>query len=195
MSDSKAEEKKQKAQVKPEEKKEDTIKEKAEVAEEKAKTEEKPSEKKIASKPKVEEKTEESSEAEEEISEDMKKIIDSIESMNVMELSSLVKVLEKKFGVSAAPAVAQVAVGAAAGPGAAAEAEEEKSTFDVILSDVGAQKIQVIKEIRSITTLGLKEAKDLVESVPKPIKEGVTKEEAEEIKKKIEAVGAKVEVE
>jgi large subunit ribosomal protein L7/L12 len=124
----------------------------------------------------------------------MGEFVDWIEGISVLELSTLVKALEDRLGVSAA---APVAVAAVAGGGAGAGAEaavEEKTEFDVILADAGAQKIQVIKEIRGLTSLGLKEAKDLVESAPKPVKEGVTKEEAEEIKKKLEAAGAKVEV-
>jgi large subunit ribosomal protein L7/L12 len=119
--------------------------------------------------------------------------VSRIENMSVIELSSLVKVLEDRFDVSAqAPMmVAAAGVGGAAG---AAAAEEEKSTFDVVLSEIGANKIQVIKEIRAVTSLGLKEAKDLVEAAPKAIKEGIPKAEAEEIKKKIEATGAKAEL-
>jgi large subunit ribosomal protein L7/L12 len=112
--------------------------------------------------------------------------------MPVIQLAELVKELETKWGVSAAP-VAVAAVGGAAGGGAAAAAEE-KTEFNVILADGGANKINVIKAVREITSLGLKEAKDLVEGAPKPIKEGIGKEEAEDIKKKLEAAGAKVEV-
>jgi large subunit ribosomal protein L7/L12 len=112
--------------------------------------------------------------------------------MTVLELSELVKELESKFGVSAAAPVAMVA--ASAGGAAPAAAAEEKTEFDVILTSFGAEKIQVIKEIRAITSLGLKEAKDLVEGVPKPVKEGIAKAEADEIKKKLEAVGATVEI-
>jgi len=118
-------------------------------------------------------------------------IVKSIEEMSVLELSNLVKVLEDKFGVSAAMPVAVAAAGAAPG---AAPAAEEKTTFTVVLAAVGDKKIQVIKEIRGITSLGLKEAKDLVDSAPKPIKENVGKEEAEEIKKKMEAQGATIEL-
>lgn len=114
-------------------------------------------------------------------------LIDHISAMSVLECAELVKLLEEKFGVSAAP----VAVAGAAAGGAAAE---EKTEFDVILADAGAKKINVIKEVRGITGLGLKEAKDLVEGAPKPVKEACTKEEAEEIKKKLEAAGAKVEL-
>ena len=127
---------------------------------------------------------------------DEKKIEDmlgTIEKMSVLELSNLVKAIEEKFGVTAqAPVVAAVAGGAA--QGIAPGAEEEKTTFTVVLASAGDKKIQVIKEIRTIVNLGLKEAKDLVEGAPKTVKEGVTKEEAEEIKKKLEAQGAKVEL-
>ena len=116
-------------------------------------------------------------------------VIKYIEQMSVIDLADLVKELEDKFGVTAA---APVAVAAAGAPAAAAE---EKTEFNVILKDIGSEKIKVIKEVRAVTGLGLKEAKDLVESAPKAIKEGVSKEEAEEIKKKVEASGAKVEVE
>jgi large subunit ribosomal protein L7/L12 len=118
-------------------------------------------------------------------------VVKFIEGMTVLELSALVKELEEKFGVSAAaPMMAAVAV-----PGAAAAAPaEEKTEFDAILTGFGAEKIQVIKVVRAITSLGLKEAKDLVEGVPKPIKEGVSKDEAAAIKKKIEEVGGTVEI-
>jgi large subunit ribosomal protein L7/L12 len=118
-------------------------------------------------------------------------VVKFIEGMTVLELSALVKELEEKFGVSAAaPMMAVAAVGGAA-PAAAAE---EKTEFDAILTGFGAEKIQVIKVVRAITNLGLKEAKDLVEGVPKPIKEGVSKDEAADIKKKIEEVGGTVEI-
>ncbi len=117
-------------------------------------------------------------------------VIKTIEGLSVLELSDLVKALEDKFGVAAMPAMA-VGGGAAT---ATAEEEEEKTNFDVILTEVGASKIQVIKEVRTLTTLGLKEAKELVDSAPKPIKENVAKDEANEMKKKLEAVGAKVEL-
>ncbi|HSD94597.1 MAG TPA: 50S ribosomal protein L7/L12 [Syntrophales bacterium] len=120
-------------------------------------------------------------------------VIKFIEGMTVLELSELVKELEAKFGVSAAAPVAVAAV-AAGGAAPAAAAAEEKTEFDVVLTSFGAEKIQVIKEIRAITGLGLKEAKDLVEGVPKPVKEGIAKAEADEIKKKLEAVGATVEI-
>lgn len=116
-------------------------------------------------------------------------ILNAIAEMSVLELSELVKAIEDKFGVSAA---APVAVAAAAAPAAAAE--EEKSEFDVILKDVGAQKIQVIKAVREITGLGLKDAKALVDGAPKEVKNGVAKAEAEEMKKKLEAAGATVEM-
>jgi large subunit ribosomal protein L7/L12 len=119
-------------------------------------------------------------------------VISFIESMTVLELSELVKELENKFGVSAAAPVA-VAAAPAAGPAQAAQ-EEEKTEFDVILTSFGAEKIQVIKVVRAITGLGLKEAKDLVEGVPKPVKEAVSKNDAAEMKKKLEEVGATVEV-
>ena len=127
------------------------------------------------------------------VSQKSKEIMAAIENMTVLELSNLVKALEEKFGVSAA--VPMMAGGAAAmQPGGTAAPAEEKSTFNVVLASFGANKIQVIKAIREITNLGLKEAKDLVEAAPKPIKEGVPKEEAEDIKKKVEAAGAKVEL-
>ncbi|MCX5707614.1 MAG: 50S ribosomal protein L7/L12 [Candidatus Omnitrophica bacterium] len=124
-------------------------------------------------------------------SEKMEGIIKSIEEMSVLELADLVKTLEEKFGVSAnMPMMAAPAAGAAG----AAPAAEEKTTFTVVLTAAGASKIAVIKEVRTMTSLGLKEAKDLVEGAPKPVKEGVTKEEAEEMKKKLVAAGATVEL-
>ena len=120
-------------------------------------------------------------------------VIKFIESMTVLELAEFVKELEDKFGVTAAAPVAAVAAMPAAG-GAPAAAAEEKTTFDVVLKDVGAQKIQVIKVVRALTDLGLKEATDVVEGVPKAIKEGVNKDEAEDAKKKLEEVGAVVEI-
>lgn len=122
----------------------------------------------------------------------IEEIISEIENMSVSQLVELVKALEEKFGVSASMPVAVAAP--VAGPAAAAPAEEEKTSFDVILKEAGAKKLEVIKVVREITGLGLKEAKDLVESAPKPIKEGVTKEEAEELKKKLEEVGAVIEL-
>ncbi|MBI4974403.1 MAG: 50S ribosomal protein L7/L12 [Candidatus Omnitrophica bacterium] len=123
----------------------------------------------------------------------MKDVMDTIESMTVLELADLVKALEEKFGVQAASAVSVQAVGAGQA-GAAPAAAEEKSTFTVVLASAGANKIQVIKELRTLTSLGLKEAKDLVDGAPKTIKEGATKEEAEKIKKQLEAAGGKVEL-
>ncbi|MFA5099811.1 MAG: 50S ribosomal protein L7/L12 [Candidatus Omnitrophota bacterium] len=121
----------------------------------------------------------------------LEEMIKSIEGMTVIELADLVKALEEKFGVSAnMPMMAAPAAGAAA----AAPAAEEKSTFSVVLTSAGANKIAVIKEVRTITSLGLKEAKDLVDGAPKPIKDGATKDEAEEIKKKLVAAGATVEL-
>jgi large subunit ribosomal protein L7/L12 len=127
-----------------------------------------------------------------EISKKLNDIMKSIEEMSVLELSALVKAMEEKFGVTAAVPMAALAAGAPAA--GAAPAEEEKSTFTVVLTDVGANKINVIKEIRAVTTLGLKEAKDLADSAPKTVKENIPKEEAENIKKKLEAAGAKVEL-
>lgn len=118
------------------------------------------------------------------------KIIEALKGMSLMEVADLVKELEETFGVSAA---APVAV-AAAPAGQAAEAAEEQTEFTVMLVEIGANKINVIKETRAVTSLGLKEAKELVESAPKPVKEGVSKEEAQEIKKKLEAAGAKAEI-
>jgi large subunit ribosomal protein L7/L12 len=117
-------------------------------------------------------------------------VVDYLSNLPVIQIAELVKELEEKWGVSAAP----VAVAGAVAGGGAAEAVEEQTEFDVILADAGAQKIQVIKAVREITNLGLKEAKDLVESAPKAIREAIGKEEAEEVKKKLEAAGAKVEV-
>ncbi|RII25896.1 MAG: 50S ribosomal protein L7/L12 [Geobacter sp.] len=118
-------------------------------------------------------------------------VISFIESMSVLELAEMVKELEEKFGVSAA---APVAVAAVAAPGAAAEAAEEKTEFDVIIKAAGANKIAVIKVVRALTSLGLKEAKDLVDGAPQPLKTGVSKEEAEEAKKQLLEAGAEVEV-
>ena len=123
----------------------------------------------------------------------IEKIVDELSNLTVMEAAELSKALEEKWGVSAAAAVAVAAPGAAA-PDAGGDAAAEKSEFDVILTAVGDKKINVIKEVRTITGLGLKEAKDLVEAAPKPVKEGVSKDEAEEIKKKLEQAGASVEV-
>lgn len=123
----------------------------------------------------------------------VQEVLDIVKGMTVLELAELVKKFEEEFGVSAAAPVA-VAAPAAGAPGAAAPAAEEKTEFNVILKDVGANKIQVIKVVRELTGLGLKEAKDLVDNAPKPLKEGVSKEEAEQIKAKLAEVGATVEV-
>ncbi len=120
-------------------------------------------------------------------------VIEFIANMSVLELSELIKELEEKFGVSAAAPVAVAAVGGAGGE-AGGEAAAEKTEFDVILTAAGDQKIKVIKEVRALTSLGLKEAKALVEGTPAPLKEGITKEEAEEVKAQIEGVGGSVEI-
>jgi large subunit ribosomal protein L7/L12 len=120
---------------------------------------------------------------------DLQKIADDLSNLTVLEAAELAKLLEEKWGVSAAAAVA-----VAAGPAAAAPAAEEKTEFTVVLSAVGDKKIEVIKEVRAITGLGLKEAKDLLEGAPKPVKEGVNKDEAAKIKATLEKVGAKVEL-
>lgn len=122
---------------------------------------------------------------------DLQRLVDDLSSLTVIEAAELSKLLEEKWGVSAA---APVAVAAAGGGGAAAAAAEEKTEFNVILAAAGDKKINVIKEVRAITGLGLKEAKDLVEGAPKPVKEGVNKDEAEKIKKVLEEAGAKVEI-
>ena len=122
---------------------------------------------------------------------DLNKIVDDLSSLTVLEAAELSTMLEEKWGVSAA---APVAVAAAPGAGAGEAAAEEKSEFDVVLAEAGSNKIAVIKEVRTITSLGLKEAKDLVEGAPKPLKQGVAKAEAEEMKKSLEAAGAKVEL-
>ena len=120
---------------------------------------------------------------------DLQKIVDELSTLTVLEAADLAKMLEEKWGVSAAAPVAMMAAGAAP-----AAAVEEKTEFNVILTAAGAQKINVIKEVRAITSLGLNEAKDLVEGAPKPVKEGVNKDEAEKIKKQLEAAGATVEL-
>lgn len=122
---------------------------------------------------------------------DLQKIVDQLSGLTVLEAAELAKLLEEKWGVSAA---APVAMMAAAAGGAAAAPVEEQTEFTVVLTGAGAQKINVIKEVRAITSLGLKEAKDLVEGAPKPVKEGVTKDEADKIKKQLEAAGATVEL-
>jgi large subunit ribosomal protein L7/L12 len=123
----------------------------------------------------------------------LEKIVEDLSSLTVLEAAELSKMLEEKWGVSAAAPVAVAAMAGGAG-GAAAEAAEEKTEFDVILTAAGEKKIEVIKEVRAVTGLGLKEAKDLVEGAPKPVKEGVSKAEAEDIKKKLEGAGAKVDL-
>tara|TARA_Y100001934_G_scaffold283392_1_gene402764 strand:+ start:2944 stop:3324 length:381 start_codon:yes stop_codon:yes gene_type:complete len=122
---------------------------------------------------------------------DLDKIVDDLSGLTVLEAAELSKMLEEKWGVSAA---APVAVAAVAGEGESAAAADDKDSFDVVLTGFGDKKINVIKEVRALTGLGLKEAKDLVEGVPKPIKEGATKEEGEEIKTKLEEAGATVEI-
>ena len=122
---------------------------------------------------------------------DLAKIVDDLSKLTVLEAAELSKLLEEKWGVSAA---APVAVAAAGGAAAAAAPVEEKTEFDVVLTDAGAQKINVIKEVRAITGLGLKEAKDLVEAAPKPVKEGVSMADADKFKAQLEAAGAKVEL-
>ncbi len=124
---------------------------------------------------------------------DLAKLVDDLSSLTVLEAADLAKMLEERWGVSAAAAVA-VAAAPGAGGGAAAPAAEEQTEFTVVLAGAGDKKIEVIKEVRAITGLGLKEAKDLVEGAPKPVKEGVSKDEAEKIKATLEKVGAKVEL-
>ena len=123
---------------------------------------------------------------------DLQKIVDDLSSLTVLEAAELAKLLEEKWGVSAAAAVA--VAGPAAGGGGAAAPVEEKTEFTVVLAATGDKKIEVIKEVRAITGLGLKEAKDLVEGAPKPVKEGVNKDEADKIKAQLEKAGAKVEL-
>jgi large subunit ribosomal protein L7/L12 len=123
---------------------------------------------------------------------DLGRLVDDLSSLTVIEAAELAKLLEEKWGVSAAAPVAVAAAGG--GAAAAAEAPVEKTEFDVILAAIGEKKVNVIKEVRAITSLGLKEAKDLVEAAPKPVKEGVNKEEADKIKKQLEDAGATVEI-
>jgi large subunit ribosomal protein L7/L12 len=123
---------------------------------------------------------------------DLASLVDQLSALSVIEAAQLSKMLEEKWGVSAAAPVAVAAAGGAAAP--VAEAAAEQTEFDVILAAIGEKKINVIKEVRAITSLGLKEAKDLVEAAPKPVKEGVNKEEAEKIKKQLEDAGATVEI-
>jgi large subunit ribosomal protein L7/L12 len=124
----------------------------------------------------------------------IEKMMEDIKGMTVLELNELVKALEDEFGVTAAAAAPVMMAGAAPGAAAGGEQEEEKSDFDVILNSIGDKKINVIKVVREVTSLGLKEAKELVESAPTKVKEGVNKEEAEEIKKKFEEAGAQMEI-
>jgi len=170
-------------------KKEEKTEEKSKEQHHKAEAEAKPE-------PKAEAKPEkpEAKKPSPELSKKLQDVMKSIGEMSVMELSTLVKGMEDKFGVSASMPMMAMAPGAGGGAGAGGAAAEEKTSFDVVLVKIGDKKIQVIKEIRTVTTLGLKEAKDLVESAPKSIKQGVSKEEAEEIKKKVEAQGATVEL-
>jgi large subunit ribosomal protein L7/L12 len=123
---------------------------------------------------------------------DLQKIVEALSGLTLLEAAELSKLLEEKWGVSAATVA--VAAGPASGPGPAAPVAEEKTEFDIVLTGAGEKKIQVIKVVRELTSLGLKEAKDLVEGVPKPVKEGVSKDEAESVKKKLEEVGATVEI-
>ena len=125
---------------------------------------------------------------------DLEKIVDSLSSLTILEASELTKMLEEKWGVSAAAQVAVAAAPAGGDSGGAAASAEEKTEFSVVLASMGDQKINVIKEVRAITGLGLKEAKDLVESAPKPVKEGVAKDEADKINEQLEGAGATVEV-
>lgn len=127
-------------------------------------------------------------------SKNVEKILDAVKKMTVMELAELVKAMEEEFGVTAAAPVVAAAPGAMPGAAAGAPAEEEKSDFNVVLASFGSNKIQVIKVVRALTGLGLKEAKDLVESAPAPVKEGVLKDEAEDVKKQLEEAGATVEL-
>jgi large subunit ribosomal protein L7/L12 len=125
---------------------------------------------------------------------DLSKLVDELSNLTVLEAAELAKMLEEKWGVSAAAAVAVAAAPGAGGGAAAAAPAEEKTEFTIVLAAAGDKKIEVIKEVRAITGLGLKEAKDLVEAAPKPVKEGASKDEAEKIKKQLEAAGAKVEI-
>jgi large subunit ribosomal protein L7/L12 len=125
---------------------------------------------------------------------DLEKIAESLSSLTILEASELTKMLEEKWGVSAAAQVAVAAAPAGGDAGGAAASAEEKTEFSVVLASMGDQKINVIKEVRAITGLGLKEAKDLVESAPKPVKEGIAKDEADKIKEQLEGAGATVEV-
>jgi large subunit ribosomal protein L7/L12 len=125
---------------------------------------------------------------------ELEKLVDTLGNLKVLELAELVKMLEDKFGVTAAAPVAMPVAGMPAAGGVAEAPAEEKSEFNVVLKEIGSQKIQVIKVVRAITSLGLKEAKELVEGAPKPVKEGVERAEAEDIKKQLEEVGATIEI-
>ena len=125
---------------------------------------------------------------------ELAKLVDDLSALTVLEAAELAKMLEEKWGVSAAAPIAVAAAGGGGGAAAPAEAAEAKTEFDVILTAFGDKKVNVIKEVRAITSLGLKEAKDLVEAAPKPVKEGVNKEEADKIKKQLEEAGATVEI-
>ncbi|CAA9560191.1 MAG: LSU ribosomal protein L7p/L12p (P1/P2) [uncultured Thermomicrobiales bacterium] len=125
---------------------------------------------------------------------DQEQLITQLEGMTVLELNTLVKSLEERWGVSAAAPVAMAGGGGGGGAGAAVVEEEEQTEFDVVLTEIGANKIQVIKAVRELTSLGLKEAKDLVDGAPKPVRQGITKEEAQAAKAKLEEVGAKADV-
>ena len=128
------------------------------------------------------------------LSKDAEQLLGKIEKMSVLELSDLVKALEDKFGVSAAAPVAVAVAGAPAAGEAGSDEAQEKTSFDVVITSFGSNKISVIKEVRSVTGLGLKEAKDLVDGLPKPLKEGVSKDDADKIKQALEAAGATIEV-
>ncbi len=160
----------------------------------KKKAEKKEPEKKAAEKKAAEKKTTKKKAAEKQPTMGTDQILDALSSMTVLELSELVKALEEKFGVTAAAPMVAVGAVPAGAPAAAAAMEEEQTEFDVILKDFGAQKIQVIKAVRELTDLGLRESKELVEGAPNPVKHGVSKEEAEQAKEKLEGAGAVVEL-
>jgi large subunit ribosomal protein L7/L12 len=174
-------------------KKEEKPEAKAEVKEPEVKAEAKPEPKPEVKAEKTPTKAEEKK-APKKLSKGVEDIMATIKKMTVLELSELVKALEDEFGVSASVAVAAPAAGGAAATGAAPAAAEEQTEFSVILKDIGANKINVIRAVREMTTLGLKEAKDFVESAPQTVKEGVTKDEAATMKQKLEAAGATVEI-
>jgi large subunit ribosomal protein L7/L12 len=159
---------------------------------EKVEGEQKPSEEKAAKQPKATKTATKAVKAE--VGSALENVMNTIKNMTVLELAELVKALEAEFGVSAAAPVAVAAAGAPTEAAAPAEEKEEQTEFTVILKDFGANKISVIKAVRELTTLGLKESKDLVESAPKPVREGVNKDEANAMKEKLEAAGATVEI-